>query len=80
VSDEEAFRLARAMTLKKAAAGLPLAMGWIRDEMGRSAGLPRELGGIPLDEIDATGFGLTIAIEVAAEHIGLKLKGARVVI
>src|SRR5579863_7657235 len=126
VSTEEAFRLARAMTLKNAAAGLPhgggnsvifadskmpladkerlirafataiadlvdyipgpdmgtdeTAMGWIRDETGRAVGLPRELGGIPLDEIGATGFGLASAIEVAAEHLGLSLKGARVAI
>jgi len=126
VNDEEAFRLARAMTLKNAAAGLllgggksvifgdprmtpenkeriirafadaiadltdyipgpdmgtdELAMGWIRDEIVRSVGLPPELGGIPLGEIGATGFGFTAAIEVAAEHIGLPLKGARVVI
>jgi glutamate dehydrogenase (NAD(P)+) len=126
VSTEEAFRLARAMTLKNAAAGLPhgggksvifadpkmpagdkerlirafataiadladyipgpdmgtdeLAMGWIDDETGRAVGLPRELGGIPLDEIGASGFGLVAAIEVAAEHLGLPLAGARVVI
>ena len=117
VSAEEAFRLARAMTLKNAAAGLPhgggksvifadpkvprsdkerlirafataianlveyipgpdmgtdeLAMGWIKDETGRAVGLPREVGGIPLDEIGATGFGLVSAIEVAAEQLGL---------
>jgi glutamate dehydrogenase/leucine dehydrogenase len=126
VSTEEAFRLARAMTFKNAAAGLAhgggksviwgdpkmdpaekerllrgfaaaigdlvdyipgpdmgtdeLAMGWIRDETGRAVGLPREIGGIPLDEIGATGFGLTAAIDVAREFIGLDLKGARVVV
>jgi glutamate dehydrogenase (NAD(P)+) len=126
VSGEEAFRLARAMTLKNAAAGLAhgggkavifadpkmplgdkeqlirafataiadltdyipgpdmgtdeLAMGWIRDETGRSVGLPRELGGIPLDEIGATGFGLVAAIDVAAQHLRLPLAGARVVV
>ena len=126
VSTEEAFRLARAMTFKNAAAGLPhgggksvifadpkmplhdkerlirafaaaigdlrdyipgpdmgtdeLAMGWIKDEIGRAVGLPREIGGIPLDEIGATGFGLVAAIDVAREHIGLPLAGARVVI
>jgi glutamate dehydrogenase (NAD(P)+) len=51
-------------------------MGWIKDEIGRVAGLPRELGGIPLDEIGATGFGLAIAAEVAEEFSGVKLKGA----
>lgn len=126
VSAEESFRLARAMTLKNAAAGLPygggksvifadpkilpadkerlirgfaaaiadlaeyipgpdmgtdeLAMGWIRDETGRAVGLPREIGGIPLDEIGATGFGVVAAVEVAAESIGLALKGARVAV
>jgi glutamate dehydrogenase/leucine dehydrogenase len=126
VSTEEAFRLARAMTLKNAAAGLPhggaksvihgdprmplaekerlvrafacairdladyipgpdmgtdeMAMAWIHDEIGRSAGLPPEIGGIPLDEIGATGFGLAAAIDVAAPEIGLDLKGARVAV
>ena len=126
VSTEEAFRLARAMTLKNAAAGLPhgggksvivadpkmpladkerlirafaaaiadmveyipgpdmgtdeLTMGWIKDENGRAVGLPREVGGIPLDEIGATGFGLAAAIDVAAEHMGMPISGARVVI
>jgi len=126
VSTEEAFRLARAMTFKNAAAGLPhgggksvifadpkmplsdkeqlirgfaaaiadlkeyipgpdmgtdeLAMGWIKDEIGRAVGLPREIGGIPLDEIGATGFGLVAAIDLAREHIGLSLTGARVVV
>jgi len=126
VSAEEAFRLARAMTLKNAAAGLPhgggksvifgdpkmprpekerlirsfagaiadlaeyipgpdmgtdeLAMGWIKDENGRSVGLPREVGGIPLDEIGATGLGLAAAIDVARGYIDLDLKGARVVV
>lgn len=126
VSTAEAFRLARAMTFKNAAAGLPhgggksvifadprmppgdkerlirafagaivdlsdyipgpdigtdeLAMGWIRDETGRAVGLPRELGGIPLDEIGATGFGLVAAIEIAAQYRQMPLAGARVAI
>ncbi|HUZ75398.1 MAG TPA: Glu/Leu/Phe/Val dehydrogenase dimerization domain-containing protein [Stellaceae bacterium] len=126
VSADEAFRLARAMTLKNAAAGLAhgggksviygdpkmnpgdkerlirsfaaaiadlvdyipgpdmgtdeLAMGWIKDENGRAVGLPREIGGIPLDEIGATGFGLAAAIDVARGFIDLALKGARVVV
>src|SRR6516225_4440185 len=125
VSTEEAFRLARAMTFKNAAAGLPhgggksvifadpkmplsdkerlirgfaeaisdlkeyipgpdmgtdeLAMGWIKDETGRAVGLPREIGGIPLDEIGATGFGLDSAIDVARQHLGMPLKGALLV-
>ncbi len=113
VSAEECFRLARAMTWKNAAAGLPhgggksvifgdprmppadkeqimrafadairdiadyipgpdmgtdeLCMGWIKDETGRAVGLPAAVGGIPLDEIGATGFGAG----------GLRRRGAR---
>ncbi len=124
VTVEEVFRLARAMTLKNAAAGLPhgggksgiiadphtqekeslvrafarairdlrdyipgpdmgtdeTCMAWVHDEMGRSVGLPRVLGGIPLDEIGATGYGVAQCGEVAAEFCDLDLKGARVAI
>ena len=126
VSTEECFRLARAMTWKNAAAGLPhgggksvifgdprmpidqkeqvirafadairdmtdyipgpdmgtneLCMGWIKDEIGRAVGLPVSVGGIPLDEIGATGFGLAASAEVASSLIGLDLKGARVAV
>jgi len=126
VTLEECFRLARAMTLKNAAAGLPhggaksviiadpampsndkerlvrafadairdvvgyipgpdmgtdeTAMAWIKDETGRAVGLPREIGGIPLDEIGATGWGLAAAAEVAQEYGGFGLAGARVVV
>jgi glutamate dehydrogenase (NAD(P)+) len=126
VSIEECARLARAMTLKNAAAGLPhgggksvmwgeprmprerkeqlvrafahalrnetdyifgpdmgtdeTCMAWIKDEIGRAVGLPAALGGLPLDELGATGWGLAHCAEVAATHAGLKLEGARVVI
>jgi len=126
VTVEEVFRLARAMTLKNAAAGLPhggaksgivadpdcppdrkeklvrtfarairdlveyvpgpdmgtneACMAWVGDEIGRCVGLPRVVGGIPLDEIGATGFGLAIVAEVAAPRIGLSLQGARVAV
>jgi glutamate dehydrogenase (NAD(P)+) len=53
-------------------------MAWVRDEIGRAVGLPRELGGIPLDEIGATGWGLLHAARVACEFQGRKLAGARV--
>lgn len=56
------------------------AMAWVRDEIGRAVGLPAELGGIPLDEIGATGYGVAIATEAAAPFAGLKLDGARVVV
>jgi glutamate dehydrogenase/leucine dehydrogenase len=126
VTVEEVVRLARAMTLKNAAAGLPhgggkagiladpacapdrkealvrtfarmirglteyipgpdmgtneACMAWISDEIGRAVGLPRVIGGIPLDEIGATGFGLAVAAEVAAAEAKLSLDGARVAI
>ena len=126
VSVEECFRLARAMTFKNAAAGLPhgggkvvlygdpkmpradkerlirgLAqalryaedyvfapdmgtdeecMAWVKDEIGRVVALPREVGGIPLDEIGATGFGLGHVADVAQEFAGIQLDRARVVI
>ena len=124
VSTREVFRLARAMTLKNAAAGLPhgggkagivadsrtpdkarlirafarairdlveyipgpdmgtdeTCMGWIHDEIGRAGGLPRVLGGIPLDEIGATGYGLAECAEVAAPLCHLAIKGAAVAI
>ncbi|MBR0673822.1 Glu/Leu/Phe/Val family dehydrogenase [Neoroseomonas soli] len=122
----EAFRLARAMTMKNAAAGLAhgggkaviiadphgqavrkealvrafaqairevtayipgpdmgtdeTSMAWVREETGRAAGLPRAIGGIPLDEIGATGIGLGAAVGIAAARIGLPLKGARVAV
>ena len=126
VSAEECFRLARAMTWKTAAAGLPhgggkavifgdprmsvhqkeqiirafadtirdivdyvpgpdmgtdeLCMGWVKDETGRAVGLPSAIGGIPLDEIGATGFGLAACVDVARKFINLDLMGARVVV
>jgi len=55
-------------------------MAWVQDEIGRSVGLPREIGGIPLDEIGATGFGLSVALEAAQSYSDLKLAGARLVI
>lgn len=126
VTVAECFRLARAMTLKNAAAGLPhgggksvivgdptapeehrerlirsfasairdlqdyipgpdmgtneTAMAWVKDVIGRAAGLPREVGGIPLDEIGATGLGVAVAIEVAQEFSDVQIEGARVAI
>jgi glutamate dehydrogenase (NAD(P)+) len=55
-------------------------MGWIKDETGRALGLPEAIGGIPLDTIGATGFGLASSIDVARTFVGLDLKGARVVV
>ena len=126
VSREECFRLARAMTLKNAAAGLPhgggkavlygdprmpkpakerliraLAnalrntedyifapdmgtdeecMACIQDEIGRAVALPREIGGIPLDEIGATGWGLSHVTDVALDYCDFELNKARIVV
>lgn len=55
-------------------------MAWVRDETGRAVGLPSVVGGIPLDEIGATGFGLAASVDVAREFIGLDLQGARVAV
>ena len=55
-------------------------MAWIKDEIGRAVGLPAAMGGIPLDEIGATGWGISHAGEVAAPRCGLTLEGARVAI
>ncbi len=57
-----------------------VAMAWVRDEIGRSVGLSKVLGGIPLDQIGATGYGLAICAEVAQEFAGIELEGARVVV
>jgi len=126
VSTGECLRLARAMTLKNAAADLPhgggksiiygdpkmprqakeqivrafacsLAeveqyifgpdmgtdeecMGWVKDEIGRAVGLPSEIGGIPLDELGATGWGVLHAISVATEFHGGSVAGSRVAV
>lgn len=55
-------------------------MAWIHDEIGRAVGLPAVLGGIPLDEIGATGYGLTAAIEAAQDFCDIRIEGARVAV
>ena len=55
-------------------------MAWVKDEIGRAVALPREVGGIPLDEIGATGFGLWHAVDVAREYCDLEIDGARVAV
>jgi len=121
----EVARLARAMTMKNALAGLPhgggkagiaapglaaadhervmrafaramqqlgdyipgpdmgtseTSMAYVHDEIGRAVGLPGVLGGVPLDELGATGFGLAVCADVLSEAKMLELDGARVVI
>ena len=126
VSAEECFRLARAMTLKNAAADVPFGggklviygdprmpqekkiqklralasalrytkeyifapdmgtdefcMACVKDEIGRAVGLPCGAGGIPLDEVGATGWGLAKSTEVALQYCDFELNGARLVV
>jgi len=53
-------------------------MGWIKDKIG--LGLPSAIGGIPLEEIGATGIGLAACVDGARELVGLDLKGACVAV
>lgn len=55
-------------------------MAWIYDEIGRAVGLPEELGGLPLDKLGATGFGLAECAEIACSYLDMSLSGAKVVI
>lgn len=55
-------------------------MAWIYDEIGRAVGLPEEIGGLPLDKLGATGFGISECAEIASPYAGIDLKGARVAI
>ena len=56
------------------------AMGWIYDEIKRAVGLPERMGGLPLDKLGATGFGLSECAEVSCPYAGIGLKGARIAI
>jgi glutamate dehydrogenase/leucine dehydrogenase len=126
ITANEVARLARAMTVKNAVAGLPhggaksgiaappdlppaqhervmrafaraieqltdyipgpdmgtteTSMAYVFDEIGRAVGVPGALGGVPLDELGATGFGLAVCAGVLSEAKVLELAGARVVI
>jgi glutamate dehydrogenase (NAD(P)+) len=55
-------------------------MAWVKDEISRVVALPREIGGIPLDEIGATGGGLSHVVDVALRYCDFKLEGARIVV
>jgi len=53
-------------------------MAVVYDEIRRAIGLPRELGGIPLDELGVTGYGVSLATELAAKFANIKLRDATV--
>lgn len=55
-------------------------MAQVHDEIGRVVGLPPVMGGIPLDTLGATGFGVAIATEVAEELGMVRIDGARTVV
>ncbi len=125
IAAAEVARLARAMTMKNALAGLPhgggkagiaapsgtpaeherimrafgqaisqlaeyipgpdmgtneTSMAYVQDEIGRAVGLPGVLGGVPLDELGATGVGVAVCAGVVSRSSGPDLAGARVII
>jgi glutamate dehydrogenase (NAD(P)+) len=55
-------------------------MAYIYDETSRAVGLPLELGGIPLDEIGATAYGVAICADVAKDYVPLDMNGASLTI
>lgn len=55
-------------------------MAIVHEEIGRAIGLPRDLGGIPLDEIGSTGYGVAVSTEVACEYALLDLSKASVAV
>ncbi|MFA4827738.1 MAG: Glu/Leu/Phe/Val dehydrogenase [Thermodesulfovibrionales bacterium] len=56
------------------------AMGWIFEEIKRAVGLPEKMGGLPLDKLGATGFGVAECAEISCPFAGIKLNGARIAI
>jgi glutamate dehydrogenase (NAD(P)+) len=53
----------------------------VQDELGdrgAAVGSPRELGGVPYDQLGVTGFGVAESAQVAAERLGIDLADARV--
>lgn len=49
-------------------------------DRGAAVGSPKELGGVPYDELGLTGFGVAESADAAMGHIGKELAGARVAI
>jgi glutamate dehydrogenase (NAD(P)+) len=49
-------------------------------DRGAAVGVPRELGGLPYDELGVTGFGVAEAADAAATESGWRLAGSRVAI
>lgn len=55
-------------------------MAWVYDEIGRACGLPEEIGGLPLDKLGATGFGLAECAEISCKYARMDLKDSKVAI
>ncbi|MBI3593258.1 MAG: Glu/Leu/Phe/Val dehydrogenase [Nitrospirae bacterium] len=55
-------------------------MAWLQNEISRAVGLPEELGGLPLDRLGATGFGLAECAEIACSYADIELSGAKAAI
>lgn len=55
-------------------------MIWVKEEIGRVLGLPKEVGGLPLDELGATGCGVAQCAEIACPYVDLQVQGATVAI
>jgi glutamate dehydrogenase (NAD(P)+) len=55
-------------------------MAYVGDEIGRAVGLPAVLGGVPLNEYGATGFGLAACADVLRDAGLLELGGARTIV
>ena len=49
-------------------------------DRGAAVGLPRQLGGVPYDQLGVTGYGVAEAADAAATAVGIELAGARVAI
>jgi glutamate dehydrogenase (NAD(P)+) len=49
-------------------------------DRGAAVGSPKELGGVPYDELGLTGFGVAESAEAAMQHLGRSLDGSRVAI
>ena len=55
-------------------------MAWVKDEVDRVVALPREVGGIPLDEIGATGWGLSHVVDETLKFCDFNIQGARIAV
>lgn len=55
-------------------------MAWVYDEIGRAVALPEVIGGLPLDNLGATGFGLAECAEIACPYANIQLRDSKAAI